>query len=120
AAWASAPADAARAVPGDAEGQGPLAPALPRRTRRGRPATRAGRAVLGLRHPRRAVHGEFFRRDVTLGSRGDRWSPDGTIHLPPEEAMTKNQLRRVAAIGGSLAALAVRGGDRHGPSGPRR
>ena len=42
-------------------GQGPLAAALPGRPRRGRPVPRAGRAVLGLRHARRAVHGEHLR-----------------------------------------------------------
>ena len=56
-----AAADAARAVRGDAAGQGPLAAALPGRPRRGRPHPGAGRAVLGLRHARRAVHGEHLR-----------------------------------------------------------
>ena len=44
-------------------GQGALAHPLPRRPRRGsRADPGAGRAVLGLRHPRRAVHGEHLRR----------------------------------------------------------
>ena len=38
--------------------QGALAAALPRRPRRRRPHPRAGRAVLGLRHPRGPVHGQ--------------------------------------------------------------
>ena len=38
-----------------------LAGALPRGPRRGRPDARAGRPVLGLRDPRRPVHGQHAR-----------------------------------------------------------
>ncbi|CAA9414087.1 MAG: Hemoglobin-like protein HbO, partial [uncultured Nocardioides sp.] len=58
---APAAAHAARALRGDAPDQGALAQALPRRPRRRAAHPRAGPAVLGLRHPRRAVHGQLVR-----------------------------------------------------------
>ena len=74
--------------------------------RRGRPAAGAGRAVLGLRHPRRAVHGQLVRVTLSPGDpvarrlrgrlgaepTGSRWSRK-TIRPPSARASTSSPSR---------------------------